>query len=71
MYKLNIKANFNLDDYLFSENKELYDGIIVNPPYYKHHFLENKEDLKTNLDQILSNFKVKEYKVEDLEAEEK
>ena len=23
-----------------------YDGIIANPPYYKHHYIENKEDVR-------------------------
>ncbi len=23
-----------------------YDGIIANPPYYKHHYVENKEDVR-------------------------
>ena len=24
----------------------VYDGVIANPPYYKHHFVENKEDVR-------------------------
>ena len=59
LYESNIKANFNLEDYLLSENKELYDGIIANPPYYKHHFLENKEELKAKFSNLCRhNFSV-------------
>ena len=59
LYESNIKASFNLEDYLLSENKELYDGIIANPPYYKHHFLENKEELKAKFSNLCQhNFSV-------------
>ena len=26
-----------------------YDGIIANPPYYKHHYVENKEDVRATI----------------------
>ena len=32
-----------LDEHAWSA---AYDAIIANPPYYKHHFVENKEDLR-------------------------
>ncbi|MFQ6004136.1 MAG: class I SAM-dependent DNA methyltransferase [Woeseia sp.] len=33
-----------LDEHAWSET---YDGIIANPPYYKHHFVENKENIRS------------------------
>jgi adenine-specific DNA-methyltransferase len=36
-----------------------YDAVIANPPYYKHHFVENKEDVRRIIsDQIGSPFSV-------------
>jgi len=40
---LDIPANVVTDDFLKSRWDLRYDGIIANPPYYKHHYIENKE----------------------------
>lgn len=40
---LNISANVTTGDFLKSPWNRKYDGIIANPPYYKHHYIENKE----------------------------
>lgn len=41
---LDIRANFNLGDFLSEADwNKFYDGIIANPPYYKHHYIENKQ----------------------------
>lgn len=41
------QLNFQIKtvDYLSAGWSKKYDGIIANPPYYKHHFIENKEAL--------------------------
>jgi len=41
--ELNITANVTTGDFLKSPWNLRYDGIIANPPYYKHHYIENKE----------------------------
>lgn len=35
-----------LEDYLFNDWKNRYDGIICNPPYFKFHDYDNKNTLK-------------------------
>lgn len=42
---LEINANINKSDFLTSSWDKKYDGIIANPPYYKHHFIKNKEEI--------------------------
>ncbi|MDP3792335.1 MAG: N-6 DNA methylase [bacterium] len=42
---LGIKANILNSDFLTGSWDKKYDGIIANPPYYKHHFIKNKEDI--------------------------
>ena len=43
---LNMHANFFHGDFL-SDGKwdKHYDGIIANPPYYKHHHIDNKQEV--------------------------
>lgn len=42
--KKKISARINNADFIESCSwEERYDGIIANPPYYKHHFINNKE----------------------------
>lgn len=43
--ELKIKANIINSDFLTGSWDKKYDGIIANPPYYKHHFIKNKEDV--------------------------
>ena len=38
-----IAIRFLSEDYLLSESQRKYDGIISNPPYYKHHRIADKE----------------------------
>lgn len=40
------KVNIQYEDYLLSNWDNKYDFIIANPPYYKHHFIKNKQYLK-------------------------
>jgi adenine-specific DNA-methyltransferase len=40
--KLGLKAGVNCGDFMTSSWKEKYNGIISNPPYYKHHYIKNK-----------------------------
>jgi len=46
----NFKPNQNiqlfLEDYLFNDWNNKYDGIICNPPYFKFHDYENKNALQ-------------------------
>jgi len=43
--KLNINAEIFSDDFLNGAWEEKYDGIIANPPYYKHHHISNKSEV--------------------------
>ena len=43
--ELKINVNINESDFLTSPWDKKYDGIIANPPYYKHHFIKNKEEI--------------------------
>ncbi len=48
-----------LEDYIYSDWKQKYDGIICNPPYFKFHDFDNKNILKeieTNLKCKLNGF---------------
>lgn len=40
---INVKAKIHQADFLKSNWSERYDGIIANPPYFKHHFISEKE----------------------------
>jgi adenine-specific DNA-methyltransferase len=40
------KVNFLLEDYMYSDWNNKYDGIICNPPYFKFHDYDNKNILK-------------------------
>jgi adenine-specific DNA-methyltransferase len=44
-----------LEDYIYSDWKQKYDGIICNPPYFKFHDFDNKNIIK----EIESNLKCK------------
>lgn len=37
-------VNFFLEDFVRFAPKKLYRTIVSNPPYYKHHFIENKTE---------------------------
>lgn len=39
-------VSLNLEDYMFNDWKNKYDGIICNPPYLKFHDYDNKQILK-------------------------
>ncbi|MDO8455054.1 MAG: N-6 DNA methylase, partial [Sulfurimonas sp.] len=59
-YFENIKnTNIILQDYMYNDWKNKYDGIICNPPYFKFHDYDNKNILKeieTNLKCKLNGF---------------
>ena len=40
--KIEFKKNIINGDFLTSSWDKKYDGIIANPPYYKHHLIKNK-----------------------------
>jgi len=42
---LNIRANILNGNFMLGSWEEKYDGIIANPPYYKHHHIQNKEEV--------------------------
>ena len=42
---LEIKSAITNSDFLAGTWNKKYDGIIANPPYYKHHFIKNKENI--------------------------
>ena len=42
---LNLDAKIFTDDFLKSGWGEQFDGIIANPPYFKHHFINEKEKI--------------------------
>lgn len=46
VFKENKNVSLNLEDYMYNEWKNKYDGIICNPPYLKFHDYDNKEILK-------------------------
>jgi adenine-specific DNA-methyltransferase len=39
-------VSLNLEDYMFNDWKNKYDGIICNPPYLKFHDYDNKQILQ-------------------------
>lgn len=41
--RLGIKAEINCGDFMSANLASKYDGIISNPPYYKHHYIINKK----------------------------
>lgn len=41
--KFDLNTKIVVDDFLKSDWHEKFDGIIANPPYYKHHFIKNKK----------------------------
>ncbi|XKW97781.1 class I SAM-dependent methyltransferase [Tenacibaculum maritimum] len=45
----------NLEDYMFNDWKNKYDGIICNPPYLKFHNYDNKQILQ----EVENNLKFK------------
>ncbi len=52
-------VNLHLEDYMYNDWKNKYDGIICNPPYFKFHDYDNKNILKeieTNLQCKLNGF---------------
>lgn len=52
-------VSIHLQDYMYNDWKNKYDGIICNPPYFKFHDYDNKNILKeieTNLNCKLNGF---------------
>lgn len=52
-------VQLTLEDYLFNDWKNKYDGILCNPPYFKFHDYENKkalEEIKKRLKVNLNGF---------------
>ena len=49
-----IKLNLFGEDFLKSGWDKKYDAIICNPPYYKHHFINDKENLFNTFDKNIS-----------------
>jgi len=43
--EIEFEKNIITGDFLTSSWNKKYDGIIANPPYYKHHFIKNKNDI--------------------------
>lgn len=51
-FKSQKTVSLNLEDYMFNDWKNKYDGIICNPPYLKFHDYDNKlilEEVENNL----------------------
>jgi adenine-specific DNA-methyltransferase len=46
---LDLNSNINNSDFLTGTWGKKYDGIIANPPYYKHHFIKNKNNIYQNI----------------------
>ncbi len=45
-FNTNSNVSLNLEDYMFNDWSNEYDGIICNPPYFKFHDYDNKSILK-------------------------
>lgn len=45
-FNINPNLSLNLEDYMFNDWSNKYDGIICNPPYFKFHDYDNKTILK-------------------------
>ncbi len=45
-FNANPNVSLNLEDYMFNDWSNEYDGIICNPPYFKFHDYDNKSILK-------------------------
>ncbi len=45
-FNTNPNVSLNLEDYMFNDWSNEYDGIICNPPYFKFHDYDNKSILK-------------------------
>jgi len=55
----NKDVKINLEDYITSDWKQKYDGIICNPPYFKFHDYDNKKvlsEIEANLNIKLNGF---------------
>lgn len=50
-----LKVDIHLEDYMFNDWNNKYDGIICNPPYFKFHDYDNK----TILNEIENRLKIK------------
>lgn len=46
-----IDYDLRQEDFLLSGWDKKYDGIISNPPYFKHHYISNKEKIATTFKQ--------------------
>lgn len=45
-FKENLNVNIVLEDYMYGDWGNKYDGIICNPPYFKFHDYDNKDAVK-------------------------
>jgi adenine-specific DNA-methyltransferase len=54
-FKSQKTVSLNLEDYMFNDWKNKYDGIICNPPYLKFHDYDNKQILQ----EVENNLKFK------------
>ena len=54
-FKSQNNVSLNLEDYMYNDWKNKYDGIICNPPYLKFHDYDNKQILQ----EVENNLKFK------------
>lgn len=52
LFEENENISINLQDYMYNDWDNKYDGIICNPPYFKFHDYDNKNILKEIEDRI-------------------
>lgn len=58
-FKESKNVEIHLQDYMYNDWKNKYDGIICNPPYFKFHDYDNKnilKDIESNLNCKLNGF---------------
>jgi adenine-specific DNA-methyltransferase len=46
IFEMNKNVSINLEDYMYNDWDNKYDGIICNPPYFKFHDYDNKNIIK-------------------------
>ena len=52
IFRKNDNVDIKLEDYMYNDWNNKYDGIICNPPYFKFHDYDNKNILKEMEDRI-------------------
>lgn len=55
IFQDNLQVDIHLEDYMFNDWNNKYDGIICNPPYFKFHDYDNK----TILNEVENHLKIK------------